>query len=366
MGEAALGPDRGDPTTTPHADSRAPLDAADPLLPNCGKRLYWQPRQDLPLQITATIPTEPLTEQLAWGLTQVDMRVTNVSDTALRVTTGRGAHLTLVKDGLVVATPAGQRDSAHTFNLEPGASRHYKSAISLRRCGSDPPSTVPLEPGTYQLYAAQPFTLGEDRQTWLVVQAGPWPVTVARTEPGPRQSSDSWTRPVGDARGNAYSGPGLDPGELTFGGCGAQIGKLATGHLPLRLTAILPSGALTAETPLLRAQIEMRVTNVSTSVLHLMTQAAKLTVAQNGIVVSMPARQRGSGHVYVLQPGASQEYKSSVNLRRCNRAPDTVSLRPGSYQLYAAQPFFLLGEPEGQGHRTLVVVRDGPWDFEVA
>jgi len=142
---------------------------------------------------------------------------------------------------------------------------------------------------------------------------------------------------------------------------------LAKGHLPLQLTAILPSGPLTAGAPLLRAQIDVRVTNVSASLLHRMTDhAAKLTVAQNGIVVTTPAPQRGSGRVYLLQPGASQEYKSSVNLRRCDRAPDGVSLRPASYQLYAAQPFFLLGEPEGQGDRTLVVVRAGPWDFEIA
>ena len=365
MGDARPGRGRGDPATTPHADSPVPRHAADPMLPNCGEPLYWQPRQGLPLQITATVPTEPLTEQFVWGLTQLDMQITNVSDTALRVRTGRGAHLTLVKDGLVVATPAGQRDSAHTFDLEPGASRHYKSTLSLRRCGpGPPPSTVPLEPGTYQLYAAQPFSLDREHHTSFVVQGGPWPVTVARTVPGLRQSSDPWTQMVGDVIGNDYSGPGLDPVEMTFGGCGAQVGTLAKGHLPLRLTAILPSGALTAEAPLLRAQLGVRVTNVSASVLSILTEAAKLTVAQNGIVVTTPAPQRGGGRKYVLQPGASQEYKSSVNLRRCDGVPDGLPLGPGSYQLYAAQRFILLGENDRD--RTVVVVRDGPWDFEIA
>jgi hypothetical protein len=155
----------------------------DLVWPRCGVCIDWAPRSDLPLELSVTVPDEPLTEADALGLAGLEVRVTNVSGSALRVMTGRGAHLTLVRDGLVVATAPGQRGSAHTYELEPGAGPAYLSGVSLRRCTDGPPSreSAPLPPGIYQLYAAQMFTLGSDWDTRFAVQAGPWDLAVGRT-----------------------------------------------------------------------------------------------------------------------------------------------------------------------------------------
>ncbi|MDX6235822.1 MAG: hypothetical protein QOG10_637 [Kribbellaceae bacterium] len=71
----------------------------------CGARITGKPRADGPLQIVATVPHEPLSAESAFLLAQIDMRVTNLTDSALRVSTnGSGADMTVAKNGIVVAT----------------------------------------------------------------------------------------------------------------------------------------------------------------------------------------------------------------------------------------------------------------------
>lgn len=148
----------------------------------CGSRITGKARSDLPLEIGASVPHEPLSAENALLLAQIEMRVTNLTDSALRVSTnGSGADMTVAKNGIVVATPAGRRDAGVTFPLEPGASRAYKSTVSLRRCDSSPSGSI--DPGRYELYAVQPFFLNLEAtcdRSPIVVQGGPWDIEVGQ------------------------------------------------------------------------------------------------------------------------------------------------------------------------------------------
>jgi hypothetical protein len=113
------------------------------------------------------------------------MMVTNTSSSEFTIRTYRsGAYLTIVKDGIVVRPPAGKRDVAVRFTLEASSARTYPSSLNMLRC--DPAdSSIPgqaLEPGRYQLYAVQPFSItGESGQKEAVldVQGGPWDIQIA-------------------------------------------------------------------------------------------------------------------------------------------------------------------------------------------
>ena len=151
-------------------------------LGKCGSQVTGKARTDLPLQITATVPDEPLSANDPYP--QIEMTVTNTSSSEFTIRTYRsGAYLTIVKDGIVVRPSAGKRDVAVRFTLEAGAMRTYPSNLNMLRC--DPAdSSIPgqaLEPGRYQLYVVQPFSIegkGGQDESRFDVQGGPWDIRI--------------------------------------------------------------------------------------------------------------------------------------------------------------------------------------------
>jgi hypothetical protein len=102
-------------------------------LGKCGSQVTGQARTDLPLQISAAVPDEPLAANDPYP--QIEMTVTNTSCSEFRIRTYRsGAYLTIIKDGIVVRPPAGKRDVAVRFTLEAGAMRTYPSNLNMLRC----------------------------------------------------------------------------------------------------------------------------------------------------------------------------------------------------------------------------------------
>jgi hypothetical protein len=143
----------------------------------CGSEITGQLRVDQPLQLAASVPTTPLKAVNPLLQVQIDMKVVNMSNSVLRIRTNASASLTLARDGVVVATPPPHRGAGSKYTIEPGESFSYKSTVSLRRCDSDSASS-PVPPGTYQLYAVQPFFLGDDLAHPIFVQGGPWDLEV--------------------------------------------------------------------------------------------------------------------------------------------------------------------------------------------
>jgi hypothetical protein len=113
------------------------------------------------------------------GLGQIDMSVRNMSASALRVITSKGALMAITSNGVVVASADRQvRAKGYVYNLEPGATADYKSTISLRSCDA---ASGTLPPGHYQLHALQRFTiLVEDprRRPMILVPGGPWEIEI--------------------------------------------------------------------------------------------------------------------------------------------------------------------------------------------
>jgi hypothetical protein len=80
-------------------------------LGKCGSQVTGKARRDLPLQITAAVPDEPLSASDPYP--QIEMTVTNTSSSEFGIRTYRsGAYLTIVKDGIIVCPPPGKRDVA--------------------------------------------------------------------------------------------------------------------------------------------------------------------------------------------------------------------------------------------------------------
>lgn len=145
----------------------------------CGSRVASPSATALPLQLTAAPPTTPL--RVADGpFVQIDMSVTNVSPSALRVITSQGALMAITSNGVVVASPErAVRAKGYVYNLEPAAMANYKSTIHLRSCDG---TSGTLPPGHYQLHALQRFTALVDeplrRGPEILVPGGPWEIEI--------------------------------------------------------------------------------------------------------------------------------------------------------------------------------------------
>lgn len=138
----------------------------------CDGAVSGLPRSDAALRLTATQKEIAGTGSFA----SVDFEVTNTTNAPLNLVTGKTADVTVVQQGVVVATPAPVRDSAVPVKLEPGQTYRYKSTVSLRQCGSPSAYTgQPLEPGSYELYANQRFS-PTDGGPDIEAQGGPWSV----------------------------------------------------------------------------------------------------------------------------------------------------------------------------------------------
>jgi hypothetical protein len=140
---------------------------------------------DVPLQMTASVPDEPI--KITGPFLQIDTQLTNITDSLLELRTARaGADISVVKDGVVLRPPGRKRDASIRFTLAPGASWVYKSTINL---GYPDPASFsaihPLAPGTHELYAVQRFTPVSahvlDTRRAFDVHGGPWDVQIGWT-----------------------------------------------------------------------------------------------------------------------------------------------------------------------------------------
>jgi hypothetical protein len=144
----------------------------------CGSRIATPSETALPLQLAAAPPTTPLRGTDDQPFVQIVTSVKNVSPAALSVVTGKGALMAVTSNGVVVASPErASRTKGYVYNLEPGATAEYNSAIYLRICDA---ASGTLPPGKYQLHALQRFiVLGEEpSRPIILVPGGPWEIEI--------------------------------------------------------------------------------------------------------------------------------------------------------------------------------------------
>jgi len=147
----------------------------------CGSRIATPPEINLPLQLAVSLPVTPLIATADHPFVQIDTSVRNVSPSAMRVITGRGALMAITSNGVVVASPERMvRAKGYVYSLEPSATADYSSTIYLRSCDS---ASGTLPSGTYQLHALQRFiVLGEEpNRPQILVPGGPWQIEVGRS-----------------------------------------------------------------------------------------------------------------------------------------------------------------------------------------
>lgn len=153
--------------------------------------------------------------------------------------------------------------------------------------------------------------------------------------------------------------------DWTFGACGSRIAAQPKAGRPLRLIASLPTAPLKATDDRLLEQIDMSVKNVSNSALKILTsQGALMAITKDGIVVASPAGMIRKGYAYTIEPGATHDYKSTINLRRCDAGSGSKALSPGKYQLHALQTFSLFGK-DSNTRTSSIAVQGGPLDIEI-
>jgi hypothetical protein len=155
-----------------------------------------------------------------------------------------------------------------------------------------------------------------------------------------------------------------DPNSFrAFGACGSRIPARSDTGLPLQLTAALPTNPLrvvVGDVPF--AQVDMSVRNVSVSALQVMTsKGALMALTSDGVVVANPDGVRTKGYIYTIEPDATHDYKSTINLRGCD--PTSGRLAPGRYQLHALQMFIFFDEDLNR--KPMILVPGGPWEIEI-
>jgi hypothetical protein len=155
-------PDRpGDPPPTPPAQTRGGV-----VLGECGTTVTGSVQPDSRLTMSAEVPAR------ASGALRIPVTVTNAGP-ALRAITATHPDVTVVRAGLVVATPAAIRDAGRVVELPAGQGHTFDTPVNLTPCARD--GAPVLEPGTYQLYATQRFDPQPSGDP-VEVQGGPWTV----------------------------------------------------------------------------------------------------------------------------------------------------------------------------------------------
>jgi len=139
----------------------------------CGAAVSGTPRPDAPMKLEAVGPVQSGANA---DFATIDIQVTNTGSAAVDAITGKGADMTVVQNGVVVATPAGVRLKGYPVKLQPGGSEKYQATVSLRRCDAASTQTGQrLAAGSYQLYATKNFSPADGGQI-VEIQGGPWTV----------------------------------------------------------------------------------------------------------------------------------------------------------------------------------------------
>ncbi|GAA0935669.1 hypothetical protein GCM10009554_22590 [Kribbella koreensis] len=173
----------------PGADQEQPPAAAPPvptvtLKPHqengfvCGSRLTAPIAGDPTLGLAVTQQT--VTPDANGVMASINVELINSAAAPVNLSgSPAGASLVVVKDGIVVATPLAERAIAKRWKFGPNETVTVKTFLSIRQCTTDgQQGTVPLEPGTYQLYATKSFKEISElpKLPDIVIAGGPWTI----------------------------------------------------------------------------------------------------------------------------------------------------------------------------------------------
>lgn len=149
----------------------------------CGERIIDAGELAGPLRMTADFPARVTLP--ANGVLEGTVTFTNVGSRELRGIRGRYPDTYLAKDGVAVTGPLEIRAVGIVMNLRPGESDTLTAYASLQKCPRGPSTPWPervadLEPGDYEMYAAEKYfpdghTGPED---FVAVHGGPWKLEI--------------------------------------------------------------------------------------------------------------------------------------------------------------------------------------------
>ncbi|MEU4390927.1 hypothetical protein [Kribbella sp. NPDC023855] len=143
----------------------------------CGASLTAAITGDPSLLVSVT--TRKVARSAGAASAPIGVQVSNTTGRTLDLTgTPGGPGLVVVKDGVVVARPLGERSMGRRWVFTPRQTATIVTSLSLRRCDRLGPPV--LEPGSYQLYALKTFHQNRRDFALYQVQAagGPWTVQV--------------------------------------------------------------------------------------------------------------------------------------------------------------------------------------------
>jgi hypothetical protein len=146
------------------------------VLGGCGAMVTGTVRTGAALTMSAAVPAQGLDR--AGGNALIPVIVTN-SGPAVRAVTATHPDITVVRNGVVVATPAGIRDAGTLVDLPVGQSHTFDTPIDLTDCADTGSAAAILGPGVYQFYAVQRFDVqptGASPGYTVEVQGGPWSI----------------------------------------------------------------------------------------------------------------------------------------------------------------------------------------------
>jgi hypothetical protein len=126
------------------------------------------------------VPLQEVVRAAKGSYAPIVLQVTNVSGKPLDLFgTPGGPHIFVVKNGVVVGSPLGERMPGHRWRFDPGQTLTLRTAMDTQRCNREGQSgPAQLEPGTYQLYAMKTFSPygDEPARGEFVVAGGPWTI----------------------------------------------------------------------------------------------------------------------------------------------------------------------------------------------
>lgn len=158
-----------------------PGDPAEPAAPaqltlgGCGAEVRGSVQAGAPLTLSASLPAAAVDRA---SELRIAVTVTNTGP-PLRAVTAAHPDLTVVRNGVVVATPAGIRDVGVILDLPTGQSHTFDSPVSMVDCARAGGNTAGplLDAGIYQLYAVLRLDAQSGGNSGVIeVPGGPWTI----------------------------------------------------------------------------------------------------------------------------------------------------------------------------------------------